>query len=373
MKVRTRAIAGISIAILTIAASRVDGQETKTSRKRAESYFVTTVGTHVICAGTVTVRVYEEADKLNYRVTRNWSDHEGESVRIHTSGPVEPPIDEDADWFIYAESPDEVWTFDGRESLILREMGPPAPDRESHGGIYEIHPDSDFQSNAIQRIANKAPQALRDRLPEAFRAKFPRGVPGTGGRVSKTGSVGQAPRKPNPASKAALDWSVLEATLKDLITWTDGPFEDRKNANPTIFFSTARPYKWVSAGKLIDDFQLGLDRDKISGSQFQLVREAVKNLVRRQDDRDNLARFRPTDKRIVVWDPRRAQEERAARARRDRPQIFCATTPGFSQDGQVAIVRVSFNWSIHRGEGTYVLLRRDGEWVVLVRDFGYSL
>ena len=39
----------------------------------------------------------------------------------------------------------------------------------------------------------------------------------------------------------------------------------------------------------------------------------------------------------------------------------------------VAIVRVSFNWSIHGGEGTYVLLRRDGEWVVLVRDCRYSL
>jgi hypothetical protein len=373
MKARTLTTAGVTIVILTIAASRGNAQETNTSRKSVENNFVTTVGTHVICAGKVTVRVYEQEDKLNYRVTRNWSEREGEPVRIHTSGPVEPPIDQDADWFIYAESPDEVWTFDGRESLILREMGRTVPGRDSHGGIYEIHPHSDFQSNAIQRIADKAPQALRDSLPEAFRAKFPRGVPGKAGRDSKTGSVKQATTKPNPPSKAALDWSVLEAVLSDLITWTDGPFEDRENANPTIFLSTARPNKWVSAGELIDELQHRLDRDKISGPQFQLVREAVKNLVRRQDDRDDVARFRPKDKRIVVWDPRRAQEELEARADRFRPQIFCATTPGFSRDGQFAIVRVSFNWSIHRGEGTYVLLRRDGEWVVLIRNFGYSL
>ena len=106
----------------------------------------------------------------------------------------------------------------------------------------------------------EAPQALRDRLPRAFRAKFPRDVPAKAGRNSNTGSAGQSPPKPNSASKAALDWSVLETILVDLITWTDGPFEGRENANPTIFFSTARPNKWVSAGGFIDDLQLRLDR-----------------------------------------------------------------------------------------------------------------
>jgi hypothetical protein len=46
---------------------------------------------------------------------------------------------------------------------------------------------------------------------------------------------------------------------------------------------------------------------------------------------------------------------------------FTANTPGFSRDKQIAIVRVHFPWSIHSGYNTYVLARRDGERVVVVR------
>jgi hypothetical protein len=125
-------------------------------------------------------------------------------------------------------------------------------------------------------------------------------VPAKPERGSNAARVAQTSLKPGPASTADRDLSVLEAVLKDLMTWPDGPFEDLEEANPTIFFSTERPHKWVSAGEMIDRVQLKLNREKVSGPQFQLAREAVKNLVRRQDDRDDLARFRPKDKRIVV-------------------------------------------------------------------------
>jgi hypothetical protein len=97
MKARKWAIAAVTIGILTIAASRGDGQEPKNSGKQVESSFVTTVGTHDLCGGKVSVRVYEEDGKLNYRVTRNWSDREEGPTRTHTSGPVSPAIDKDAD------------------------------------------------------------------------------------------------------------------------------------------------------------------------------------------------------------------------------------------------------------------------------------
>ena len=62
-----------------------------------------------------------------------------------------------------------MWTFDGCESLVVREMGPENPAPNSRRVIYEIRPDSDFQAKAVKRFVDKAPQMLRDRLPDAFK------------------------------------------------------------------------------------------------------------------------------------------------------------------------------------------------------------
>ena len=177
MKPRIWAVSGVAIAILAYAALRAEGQVEKTSEKYVQDNFVTTVGTHTLFDGKLTVKIYEEQGKLNYCIIRNWVDHESGSVLTHSSGPVPPTIEKGADWFILAKSPDEVWTFDGHESLVLKEMGPEKPGRP-RGGIYEIRPDLDFQAKAVQRLVDKAPQALRDRLPEAFTVKFQGNPPG---------------------------------------------------------------------------------------------------------------------------------------------------------------------------------------------------
>ena len=70
----------MTIAILTNAASRDESQVEKPPKERVESHFVTTVGTHNLFDGKVTVRVYEEKGKLNYRVIRTWRDLKGGSV-----------------------------------------------------------------------------------------------------------------------------------------------------------------------------------------------------------------------------------------------------------------------------------------------------
>ena len=58
-----------------------------------------------------------------------------------------------------------------------------------------------------------------------------------------------------------------------------------------------------------------------------------------------------------------------ANLRFDRP--LHAWPPGYSADGQYAIVFLSIPWSMHHADGTY-LLARDGEvWRVVLRQFVY--
>lgn len=47
-------------------------------------------------------------------------------------------------------------------------------------------------------------------------------------------------------------------------------------------------------------------------------------------------------------------------------QIFA---PGYSSDGQIAVVQMSIPWSIHSASGIYVLARTDAAWVVRMRWF----
>ncbi len=119
-----------------------------------------------------------------------------------------------------------------------------------------------------------------------------------------------------PDLNVSLDSSVLEVVLKDLLTEPDSVFEGRGGRNPTIFFSTERPRMAVSAEQLLHPTRSEKEWNKLSPAQLELAREAAKNVVERRDDRDDLARYRPIDKRIVVWDaqsPRRKNPDAMVR------------------------------------------------------------
>ncbi len=81
--------------------------------------------------------------------------------------------------------------------------------------------------------------------------------------------------------------------------------------------------------------------------------------------------LRPKDRRIVISDKIGAETKPG----RVDPQGFRAYAPGHCRDRLLAIVRLTFPWSggRHSGDGTYVLARKEGEWVVLTRDFVYYL
>jgi hypothetical protein len=165
MKTPTRAIAGLTLGILALVGSSAIGQKDDAPGKRVEGKFVTTVGTHVICDGNVTVSVYEQKGKLNFRA--------------NGAGPVPPLIEKSTPWFVYAKSADEIWAFVGHGTLFFYESTTdPNSRNQTRRGIYEVLAESDFEVGAVRRIADKVPQAVRDRLPDAFRAKFLRDVPG---------------------------------------------------------------------------------------------------------------------------------------------------------------------------------------------------
>jgi hypothetical protein len=67
-------------------------------------------------------------------------------------------MDQEADWFAFAESNDIVWIFNGRNVLnrvVFHEMGLTTTD-----------------SVVVPGIVNEAPKAVQDRLPTTFREKF---------------------------------------------------------------------------------------------------------------------------------------------------------------------------------------------------------
>jgi hypothetical protein len=161
---------------------------------------------------------------------------------------------------------------------------------------------------------------------------------------------------------ALLEWGVIEAVLIDMISSREAFFRS-VGRNGTIVFGTARPGQLVSASGLIDR---DAPPSELSAVQLQRALEAAKNAAWTQHERDFIESFRTKDQRIVVLDERRPGAENEVRALR-RGEMVRAHTPGFSQDKQVAIVRVYLAMGLHVGHATYVLTRQDRNWVVLAR------
>jgi hypothetical protein len=158
---------------------------------------------------------------------------------------------------------------------------------------------------------------------------------------------------------AALEWSVLEAVLVDIINRNAARFPDG-GRDETIVFATARPGKLVSASELIDSDN---PPSGLSAVQFPHAMEAAKSAAWAQHERDFVESFRPKDARIEVLDERRPEAGQGVKAERTS-ELIRAHTPGFSKDQQVAIVRVELGFGIR---ATYILARQDRKWLVLAR------
>ena len=153
MKTSTWVIMGLS---LIAGSTSAQAQVEKVAKAKAKGTFVTTVGTHTLNEGRLTFKIEEVNGKLDSHVTRNRV--EGDTREPEGWGPLNPRIKTDASWFIYADSPDEVWWFDGDSHLYMMIFGDHRP-RFARGGIYQMG----------QNNLQMAPQEVQDRLPKAFK------------------------------------------------------------------------------------------------------------------------------------------------------------------------------------------------------------
>ena len=179
-----------------------------------------------------------------------------------------------------------------------------------------------------------------------------------------TGGFAQEPPMPKAGSDAGRDSGVLEVVLKDLLTWPDSPLEFPRATEKRLLFSPEALTDPLEVSDILDR----LDRKKRAKpprTQRELVREAAEDLVRRREVKHSFRDLRPKDPRIVIGDEGRADMKRG----RVGPQVFRAYAPGYSRDRRLAVVRLTYPWSIHEGEGTYVLAKKGGEWIVLSRYF----
>jgi hypothetical protein len=186
------------------------------------------------------------------------------------------------------------------------------------------------------------------------------------------GGFAQESPRPQSDSNADRDSAVLEVVLKDLLSWPESPFRPRDATKKQILFS---PEALTGRLTVADVLQRHDPRgwQKMSPVQIVLASEAARHLARRLDAKDTLKGLKLKDERIAIWAKAGADAKRDRPSRRARPQVFRAYAPGYSHDRQVAIVRLAYPWSIHSGYATYVLARKENEWVILVRDFVIDL
>jgi hypothetical protein len=191
------------------------------------------------------------------------------------------------------------------------------------------------------------------------------------GLLWTTSLAAQEQAKSKTAEIQARDAAVLETVLIDLLTQPDSPVEPWKEDNKAIHFSAQALKHEIKA----EDVFHGVEkkRKKLSTDQLAGAREAAEHLTQRVRNKDQFKESVPKDKRIRMYSKEQAEKDNERAFSLDRPQVFCAYSPGYSRDQEVAVVHLSFGWSgnFHGAIGTYVLGKRKGGWTVLLRDLTY--
>jgi hypothetical protein len=167
-------------------------------------------------------------------------------------------------------------------------------------------------------------------------------------------------------SDADCEFSAMDAALEDLLSWKESPLRTRRGVKKQLVFSRDALSRKLDVDEVVRYLHAKQWRE-LSPGQLQLVRDAAADLVSRVSAIEPFKEFKPKDERIVIP----TEDLVNGKPRRDQPQVFHAYAPGYSRDRQVAIICLTFPWSKHSGGGTYVLERREGKWVVLLRDFWY--
>jgi len=182
-----------------------------------------------------------------------------------------------------------------------------------------------------------------------------------------------------PKSKAdedkTQDAAVLEVVLVDLLSNPDSMSGWNKETKKEIYFSTDVPSHGTQALEAAEILRPSDDKklEKLSADQLVSRREAAEHLVQRVGNKDVFKDFVPRDKRVRMY----SKEEREKDEQRDffnrLNDVFSAYSPGYSRNRELAIVHLSFRWSIHGAVGTYVLTKKKDGWIILLSDFIFFL
>ena len=173
---------------------------------------------------------------------------------------------------------------------------------------------------------------------------------------------------PAPTSAPVVldrDHAVIEIALADLLALPDSPLASRKVPPAEIKFTPRATSYPVKVTRIL----MRRDKEKwaaLSKDQLDGASEAAEDVARRNYAADGFKPFQPRDPRVRLDDGAPAP---GRNLRFDRP--VSAWPPGYSADGDYAIVFLSIPWSMHHADATYLLTRDGDGWRVVLRQFVY--
>jgi hypothetical protein len=163
------------------------------------------------------------------------------------------------------------------------------------------------------------------------------------------------------------DQRILEIVLLDLLDFEDfHPFGgSKKKAEIVLGVKTA------GSSGFLDDGQLdGESYDK----NPHLIPSEIRSDLQKRNPKEpiSLVAFKPESKKILVSDLEGLYQFGKFGAKHPEARGYVETwLPGYSKDGQSAVLRMSFGPTPHGATATYMLAKKDGRWSVVWRDVSY--
>jgi hypothetical protein len=180
-------------------------------------------------------------------------------------------------------------------------------------------------------------------------------------------SCGAPPEAPL-IDRRADDQRVLVAALRDLTTEAgdESPVAFRGAVRAPLQVSSELTTRAVTVEQILE----GRDSEEwraVSKSNGGRLVQAANDLILRISRREDFIPFHSDSSRLEIRRPTQARSD----------DMFDRSTtmwpPGYSADRQIAIVRMSIPWSVHECIGTFLLERRQDDWLVIARAFRYRL
>jgi len=182
--------------------------------------------------------------------------------------------------------------------------------------------------------------------------------------------------RPTEGEKQAVgddDYQVLEMVLLDLIDFKEFTplVDDGKKTDIVLSEKTAGSTGTMgSSGFLSDDQLRGESHDK----KPYLIPADIRADLRRRNPKEpvSLRGFKPSRTKILLRDL--SGLKRFGEFERKHPDArgyVEAWLPGYSKDGQTAVLRAWFGPTSHGATATYMLANKKGRWAIVWRKVAY--